>query len=65
MRSKGGVIMKSDKELTIEVVTVFIESWNSRNGTKAMQPDDVFDFIKAVYSIISSLTSNDPDADEK
>ena len=46
---------KTDKELTIDVVNTFIQSWNAKDGTCALKADDVIDLIKCVYQEIHSL----------
>lgn len=47
---------KTDKELTVEVVNNFVSSWNSADHTNAIEPLDVIDLIKNVYTTISTLS---------
>lgn len=50
---------KSDKELTVDVVNTFIQSWNAKNSTVALNSDDVVNMIGAVYKTIHSLPCNE------
>ncbi|CAM3633069.1 hypothetical protein [Erysipelothrix anatis] len=49
---------KCDKELTAEIVTAYIENWNSTAFT--LQPDSVQNLIEAVFSTISNLKCDHP-----
>lgn len=46
---------KTDKELTVEIVSAFITSWNSREEAALLQLDDVKDLIKNIHDTISQL----------
>lgn len=46
---------KTNKELTVDVVNTFIQSWNAKSGTSPLKADDVTDLIKCVYNTINSL----------
>lgn len=46
---------KSDKELTTEIVIAFINSWNAKEITSALQPENIPDLINTVYSTIHAL----------
>lgn len=62
---KGGVnSMKSDKELTIEVVISFMDGWNSRGGTAPLTADNVNNLIKSVYKTISELPVKNQTSEE-
>ena len=46
---------KTDKELTVEVVNTFVEAWNGKSNTNALNADNLVDLIKCVYNTIHSL----------
>lgn len=46
---------KTDKELTVEVVNAYIQSWFLRTNTLSMKPDEVINLIDSVYNTISKL----------
>lgn len=48
-------MVKTDKELTVEVVNNFVNSWNARSNTTALQSSDLKDLIKTVYKTIKDL----------
>lgn len=50
---------KSDKELTVEVVNTFVQSWNDKNNTSALSVENVTDLIKAVHSTVKNLNVSD------
>ena len=52
------MMAKTNKELTAEIVIAYVQSWNNSQYTKPMQPDELVDTIKTVYSTICGL-SND------
>lgn len=56
--------MKSDKELTIEVVISFMDGWNSRGGTAPLTADNVNNLIKSVYKTISELPVKNQTSEE-
>ena len=47
--------MKSDKELTVEIVNNFVSSWNNNPKTAPMKSADLIDLIKSVYETIYAL----------
>ncbi|HBL85263.1 MAG: hypothetical protein A2Y17_03450 [Clostridiales bacterium GWF2_38_85] len=46
---------KSNKELTIEVVNSFMQSWSIKNNTLAIQSDQLIELIKKVNRTICNL----------
>lgn len=50
---------KTDKELTTEIVCAFIESWNAKNGTQALNIGDVVDIIESVHQTIHALSKDE------
>ena len=46
---------KSDKELTVEIVTAYVTSWNNKTSVSVLQPADVIDFIESIYKTLQSL----------
>jgi len=52
---------KTDKELTTEIVTSYIESWNARNTANPINKPQLIDLIQTVYKTIQDL----PETKEK
>ena len=50
-------MLKTDKELTVEIVCTFISSWNAKNSTNAIDAKHVPDLITTVHKALSSLPS--------
>lgn len=46
---------KTDKELTTEIVTNYVSSWNSAPNTKPIKSDALISLIKAVHSTLKEL----------
>lgn len=46
---------KTNKELTAEIVSTYIQAWFGSSRTAAMKAEDVADIIKLVHSTISAL----------
>lgn len=46
---------KTDKELTIEVVNTFIQSWQAKSNTTPLKANDIKDLINTVYNTVHSL----------
>lgn len=46
---------KTDKELTIELLSAYITSWNSKGSTQAINFDDLQNLIKTTYKTIHDL----------
>ena len=46
---------KTDKELTAEIVTNYISSWNSSDRTQAMKSNELISLIKSVHSTLKEL----------
>lgn len=49
---------KTDKELAVEITEVFIQSWNAKNNTQAIQTEDVSDILKTVYKTLRELDAS-------
>lgn len=49
---------KNDKELTVEVVTSFLQSWFSSPRTAPVKIEDVNAMITSVYTTIHSLPTD-------
>lgn len=50
---------KTDKELTAEVASVFIQSWFSSRNSATLQASDVADLIKTIHYSFASLPTAD------
>lgn len=46
---------KTNKELTAEIVSTYIQAWFSSSRTAAMKANDVADIIAVVYDAIAGL----------
>ncbi|MEY8514213.1 hypothetical protein [Lactococcus taiwanensis] len=46
---------KTDKELTTEIVTNYISSWNSAPNTKPIKSDALISIIKHVHATLKEL----------
>lgn len=51
IKAKGGIVLKSDKELAVELMIAYLEHWNVKHRN-AIQPDDFIDVFKAIYKTI-------------
>lgn len=56
---------KTDKELTIELVNNYVNSWNASDKTKPLQADYLLDFIPKVYDLISKLDQSSEEENAK
>ncbi|WP_195199261.1 hypothetical protein [Faecalispora jeddahensis] len=46
---------KTDKELAAEITEVFIQSWNAKDSTRAIQASAACDILKSVYKTLQEL----------
>lgn len=46
---------KTDKELTAEIVTSYISSWNSSENVLPMKATELIDLLQAVHSTLKTL----------
>jgi hypothetical protein len=53
------MVAKTDKELAVEIVCAFIQTWNDRASSRALQAKDVIDLLEGVYSALQSLPNKD------
>lgn len=55
MKGDNIIMSKTDKELTVEVVNTFVQSWNAKNNTVGIQSNQLPDIIKSIYKTIHNL----------
>ena len=46
---------KTDKELTAEITIAFINSWNAKSSTRALDCTNVQDIIAGIHSALKKL----------
>ncbi|MDM7651160.1 MucR family transcriptional regulator [Lactococcus lactis] len=46
---------KTDKELTAEIVSAYVPSWNISDGTKPMDHNELMQLINDVHSALQKL----------
>lgn len=49
---------KTDKELAVEITEVFLQSWNAKDSTRAIQANDACDILKTVYKTLRELDAS-------